>query len=200
MRRASLACIQIAVGCALCCTALHAQEFPSRTIKIIVPAPANSLPDVTARAVGNYLSKAFGQPVALENQFGVAGILGMQAAARAEPDGHTLVLATSYTLGMAPSVYVQKIAYDPIKSFSTITQIAGTPVTHVVSRSIRTPTCPDFVNHARMNPGAMTFASSGSGTPPHFNAELFKSRASINLTHVPYRGLPAAIGSVVQGD
>jgi tripartite-type tricarboxylate transporter receptor subunit TctC len=177
----------------------RAQSVPDRPIRMIVPFAAGGLIDQAARLVAQQLSSRSGQTVLVENSAGTGGTVAASAVAQAAPDGRTLLFASSTALTLAP-LMVQKVNYDPRRSFTPIAPIAERQVVLVVNPAVPAKTCPELVQHAKDNPGKLHFSSPGTGTVPHFTGELFKMRAGIQITHIPFRGVVPAITSVVTGD
>jgi tripartite-type tricarboxylate transporter receptor subunit TctC len=177
--------------------AVHADEYPTGPITIIVPfAPGGSV-DTVARIVGNELSKEIGQPIIVLNRSGAAGNIGAEAVARAPADGYTLLMASS-PLAVNVSLY-HKLGYDPITDFTPISLVALQPNLLVVSPELPVKTLAELIAYAKANPGQLNFGSSGTGTSQHLAAELFKRRTGVDILHVPYRGGGPAMVDLVGG-
>ena len=166
--------------------ATHAAEYPTGPITLIVPFGPGGSADTVARIVGNEVSKEIGQPIIILNRSGAGGNIGYEMAARALPDGHTLVMATS-PLAVNVSLY-HKLSYDPVKDFSPISLVAMQPNLLVVNPELPVKTLAELIAYAKANPGKLNFGSSGIGTSQHLAAELFKRGAGVDIVHVPYRG------------
>ena len=166
--------------------ATHAAEYPTGPITMIVPFAPGGSADTVARIVGNEVSKEIGQPIVILNRSGAGGNIGYEMAARALPDGYTLVMATS-PLAVNVSLY-HKLGYDPIKDFSPISLVALQPNLLVVNPELPVKTLAELIAYAKVNPGKLNFGSSGIGTSQHLAGELFKRRAGVDIVHVPYRG------------
>ena len=166
--------------------ATHAAEYPTGPITLIVPFGPGGSADTVARIVGNEVSKEIGQPIIILNRSGAGGNIGYEMAARALPDGHTLVMATS-PLAVNVSLY-HKLSYDPVKDFSPISLVAMQPNLLVVNPELPVKTLAELIAYAKVNPGKLNFGSSGIGTSQHLAGELFKRRAGVDIVHVPYRG------------
>jgi tripartite-type tricarboxylate transporter receptor subunit TctC len=178
-------------------TAAHAQAWPNRFVRLVVPFPPGGGTDSVARILANRLSEAWGQQVVIENKGGAGSNLGAEAVARSEPDGYTLLIG-SLPLAVNRFLY-SSLSYDPVADFAPVTLIAVYPNLMVVPNSSPAKTVNEFVAHAKANPGKITFASSGTGTSTHLSGELFKRMTGIEMTHVPYRGVALALNDVIPG-
>src|SRR5713101_3397795 len=176
----------------------YAQPYPVRPIKIIVPTPAGGPVDVIARLVGNYLSSTIGQAVVVDNRPGAGNTIGSKEAAQAEPDGYTLLYSSARGLVFAP-ILQKNAGYDPITSYDPIALVAQSSTILVVHPSVPAHTVAELVAHAKANPGKVNFSSGGIGVLPHLIGEWFKSRAGIDIVHVPYRGGGPSINDLVGG-
>src|SRR4030081_3792718 len=166
-------------------TSFAAQEFPTKQVQIIVPFAAGQTVDILARVLGETLLTIWGKALVVENKPGAGGTLGTQLASRASPDGYSLLMASSGPLAIGPHLY-PNAGYDPRKDFTPIMYVAGSAQALVVSASSKYRTIDDLIRAAKAAPGKLTFASSGSGSTQHLTMELFKQRAGIDMTHVPY--------------
>lgn len=175
-----------------------AATYPNKPIRIIVTFPAGGPTDFVARAVGQSLSDAWGQPVVIENRPGAGGNIGMNIAAKAPPDGYTLVLSSFGPMVISPFVY-SSLPYDPIKDLTPITLAATNPFFLTVTPSLPATTVPEFIALAKSKPDELTMGSSGVATPSHLAGALFQSVAGIKLTHVPYKGSGESIPAVASG-
>ena len=177
---------------------LHAQSYPERPVKVIVPTPAGGPVDVVARLVGNYLSSAMGQAVVVDNRPGAGNTIGSKEAAQAEPDGYTLLYSSASGLVLAPMLQ-KNAGYDPLTSYDPIALVAQSSNILVVHPSLPVKTVGELVAYAKANPGKVNFSSGGIGVLPHLIGEWFKSAAGIDIVHVPYRGGGPSINDLVGG-
>src|SRR3954470_13564169 len=173
--------------CALVLSAaLHAQTYPAKPIRFIVPFPPGGGNDTMARAFGQRMSERLGREVVIDNRAGAGGNIGAQTAAHAAPDGYTIFLGGVGSHGINPNI--QKVPYDAVKDFAPVSLIASAPLVIVVPPSLPVKSVADLVSLAKSKPGELNFASSGTGTIAHLSAELLNSMARIRLQHVPYKG------------
>src|SRR6202158_4892353 len=171
--------------------------YPSRTIKMIVPYPAGGTTDFLGRLVADQLQSGFGAAVIVENKPGAGTTLGADQVARAEPDGYTLLMATSTTLAINKTLY-KKLPYDPVKDFAPIALVAGVPFALIINPSNPAKTLSEFIAYAKSTPG-LAYGSAGNGSPQHLGAEMLKAAAGIDIRHVPYRGSVPAMLDVIAG-
>jgi tripartite-type tricarboxylate transporter receptor subunit TctC len=195
--RARLAAVLLAA--LLGCHGAAAQDkYPSRTVRIIVPTPAGGPVDVMARLVANQIGPTLGQSVIIDNRGGAGNTIGSAEAARAAPDGYTLLYSSSSGLVIAPML--QKSAgYDALKSFDPVALVAATANILVVHPSVPANSVAELIGLAKAHPGMINFSSGGIGTLPHLIGEYFKAHAGIDVVHVPYRGGGPSIQDVVAG-
>jgi len=179
------------------CASTYAADYPQRPIRLIVPFAAGGGLEITARSIGQKLTEKRGQSIVIDNRPGAATIVGSEIAAKASPDGYTLLMITT-TFAINPSLY-GKLPYDPNKDFAPVTQITSVPNILVVNPSIPAHNVRELIALAKAKPGQINYASAGSGTSPHLAAELFKTMASIEMTHIPYKGIPPAVTDVIAG-
>jgi len=178
--------------------ALAAQPYPSRTITIISPYPPGATNDMLARLIAPKLSETFGQSVVVENRTGAGGNIGVALAARAAPDGYTIVIGNDAT--HAPNVFLYKdIGFDPVTSFAPITLAARNIIGIALHPSVPVDDVKGLIAYARANPAKLSFGSSGTGSPHHLAGELLQQMADIKLTHVPYRGGGQAVVDLLGG-
>jgi tripartite-type tricarboxylate transporter receptor subunit TctC len=178
-----------AAALALACS--WAQTYPSKTIRIVVPFTAGSATDIMARVVGEKLQAAWGQPVVVENRPGAGGTLGATQVARAEADGHTLlVVSTGHVVN--PALY-GNLQYDTLGDFAGVTPLATLPSVLVVGAGSPIKSVAELIAAARAKPGALNYASAGVGSATHVNAEKFRASANLQLTHIPFKGTPETI-------
>jgi tripartite-type tricarboxylate transporter receptor subunit TctC len=176
-----------------------AQTFPSKSIRLVVPYGAGGGSDILSRHLGHQLSEAWGQQVLIDNKPGVSGLLGAELVAKAPPDGYTIMLGVVANLCIAPALQPDALRYDPVKAFAPITTIANIPVMIAVNPNVAAQNLAEFIALARSKPGQLNFGTAGAGGFPHLAAELFKSVAGVNLTHVPYKASVAAVTDLVGG-
>ena len=169
-------------------SAAGAQGFPSRSITIIVPYPPGGPVDALARLIAQEVAGDLNQPIVVENRPGGSGIIGAQAVARAEPDGHVLVLGTNQTHATNQSL-IKNCPYDAVRDFAPVAGIAAMPHVLVVRKSLALTSVGDVVAMAKAKPGTLTFGSTGNGSGAHLAGELFKTKAGIDMLHVPFKGL-----------
>ena len=179
------------------CASAYAADYPQRPIRLIVPFAAGGGLEITARSIGQKLTEKRGQSIVIDNRPGAATIVGSEIAAKASPDGYTLLMITT-TFAINPSLY-GKLPYDPVREFAPVTQINSVPNILVVNPSIPAHTVRELIALAKAKPGQLNYASAGSGTSPHLAAELFKTMAGIEMTHIPYKGIPPAVTDVIAG-
>jgi len=187
----------VAGALALLAAGAHAQTYPAKLIRWIVPFPPGGSTDLLARVVGQKLTESWGQTVVVENRGGAGGTVGAAEAAKATPDGYTLFMgAIHHTI--ATSAY-PKLPYDFQRDFAPITVVAIVPNVLVVNPSIPAKTVPELIAHAKANPGKLTYGSAGMGTAHHLIGEVFNSRAGVDILHVPYKGSAPAIADLIGG-
>ncbi len=177
--------------------AAHAQDYPVKPIRLIVPFAPGGSSDTVSRLVAQKLSAAFGQQVVLENRAGAGGNIGMDAVAKAAPDGYTLLFAAG-SAAINVSLY-DKMPFDPLKDLVPVSHVCNVNGILVVHPSVLARTLKEFIDLARTRPDAINYASAGSGTVVHLAGEMFKSLARVNLTHVPYKGSGPALTDLLGG-
>ena len=177
-----------------------AQDFPTRPVRFIVPYAAGGSGDLLARLLGNKLAAIWGQQVVVDNRAGGGGLIGTEFAARSDPDGYTLYLATDGPLTVAASLY-KRVPYDWKRDFAPVSMLAMGYQVLIVRASLPARNLQELIALAREKPGELNYASIGIGSAPHLGAELFKSVAKVDVTHVPYRGSSAqAISALLASD
>lgn len=173
------------------------QSYPARSIHVIVPLSAGSAADILARRLAQKMSESWGRPVIVENRPGAGTTLGADFVAKAEPDGHTLLINSA---AFAASAAVRaKLPYDPLKDFAPISQVATAPVVIVAAPSLGAKSIKDLIDIAKARSGQINFGSAGVGSSTHFAGEQFKLAAGINVVHVPYKGPPEALLDTATG-
>jgi tripartite-type tricarboxylate transporter receptor subunit TctC len=175
-----------------------AQAFPTKPVKIIVAFPPGGGTDIVARFLAPKLGDAWGQPVIVENRAGASGVIGTEAAARAEPDGHTLFMATMGNMTANQHLY-PSMTVDPLRAFAPITKVVDVHFVFMANPSLAANSVGELIALARQRPGEIPYSSSGPGGAPHLAMELFKRRAGIDLAHVPYKGSAPSITDLIGG-
>jgi len=173
------------------------ESYPARPLRFILPFPPGGGTDILGRLIAERLSAGLGQPVVAENRGGAGGNVGAEAAARAAPDGYTLLLAAP-SLAISPSLY-SKLNYDPVRDLAPVSLVATVPNVMITHPSVPAQTLREFIAVARAKPGAMNFGSGGAGTSNHLAGELFNLVTGTKLVHVPYKGVNLAMQDVISG-
>jgi tripartite-type tricarboxylate transporter receptor subunit TctC len=176
----------------------QAQSWPAKPIRLIVPFPPGGGNDTIARAVGTELAKPLGQQIVIDNRAGAGGTIGADLAAHSPPDGYTLFLAGVASHGINP-VLNPKLPYDPVRDFAPVSLLASAPLIVVVHPSLPVKSIKDLIALAKARPGALNFASNGSGGSSHMAGEMFNAMAGVKIVHVPYRGLAPALTDLLSG-
>jgi len=184
---------------ALVATSAAAQSWPQKPVKFIVPFPPGGATDISARLLGEKLSQIWGQSVVIENRGGAGGGVGAAEAARAAPDGYTLFFPSGSVVTANQHIYA-KMPYDPDKDFIPVTKVVSGPQVLVVPASAPFKTVKDLIDHARANPGKLTFGHAGIGSQTHLAAENFVWQAKIDALAVPYKGEGPGLASLVAGE
>ena len=177
----------------------HGQTWPQKPIRMIVPFPPGGGTDVFGRLIAQHLSTALEQSVVVDNRAGAAGRIGAEQAARAAPDGYTLLMATTTVIITAPALF-PKLPYDSLKDFAPISPIASGSYLLVTHPSVPVRSAKELIALAKARPGQLNFASSGPGDTNHLSAELFQTEAGVNLVHIPYKGAAPGTLSVITGE
>lgn len=175
-----------------------AAGFPARPVRLVVGFAPGGAPDIIGRLVGQRLSDAMGQPVIVDNRPGATGNIGAEIVARSPANGYTLFLAT-VSLVIAPN-FNAALPFDPERSFAPVSRVAAVPLLVVVHPSLPVRSVAELVRYAKSKPGALNYASVGTGSPQHLSGELFKASAGVNLVHVPYKGGGPATAAVLSGE
>ncbi|MGZ5143498.1 MAG: Bug family tripartite tricarboxylate transporter substrate binding protein [Burkholderiales bacterium] len=176
----------------------YGQAYPTKPVRIIVPWTPGGTADLLARILAQKMSEAFGHQVVADNRPGAGGLIGTDFAAKAAPDGYTLLMGTTAPNSVAPSLY-PKIPFDPTRDFAYISLVARTCYVLSVHPSMPVRTVRDLIALAKSRPGQLTFSSPGSGTPNHLSGEMFKMLTGVDMQHVPYKGSAQAVGDVIAG-
>jgi tripartite-type tricarboxylate transporter receptor subunit TctC len=183
---------------AVCACTVHAQSYPNRPVRLIVPFVPGGSADFFARALAPDLGEALGQPIVIDNRGGAAGVIGTEMAARAAPDGYTLLLATANT-AMNVSLY-KTWTVDPVKDLKAVALLGSAPNMLAVNPGFAAKNVKELIALAQAKPGQINYASGGSGSTSHLATELFKTLARVNLVHVPYKGTGPAVVATVSGE
>jgi len=190
----ALACLALTLG-----PPVWAQAWPTHAVRIVVPAPAGSSLDIVARLLADKLKDRWGQPVLVDNKPGAGGMLGVDVAAKAPPDGHTLALGFNGPIAFAPFLY-KKMPYDPAKDLAPVVMTTSQPNVLAVNANLPIKTVRDFVEWAKARGGKTNYASLGQGSSAHLTMALMMSEAGFAATHVPFNGSPPAAFAVAQGE
>ena len=193
-----LSVVAISIAAAIPLAVAHADDYPSRPIRLVVPFPPGGGNDNVARPIAQKLGEALGQTVVVDNRPGAGTMIGAEAVAKATPDGYTLFFGSIASHAISPNLY-QKVNYDPIKDFEPVSLLASAPTIFVVSPKLPFKTVTELVAAAKANPGKYTYGSAGTGTPPPLSGEIFRKEAGIDILHVPYKGGNGSIPDVISG-
>ena len=178
--------------------AFAATAFPTKPVRIIVAYTPAGTTDILARAVGQKMGEAWGQPVIVDNRPGAAGNIGTELAARSIADGHSLLMGTAGTHGINVSLY-RKLGWHPVKDFAPVSLVAMVPNIMVVNMSLPVKNVREFVAYAKTNVGKLSYGSPGNGSTAHLSVELFKSMTGISMVHIPYKGSAGVLTDVMAG-
>lgn len=197
--------LRIAAGLVLATLVLaptaHAQDFPTKPVRFIVPYAAGGSGDLLARLLGNKLAKLWGQQPIIDNKPGAGGLIGTEAAAHSDPDGYTIYLATDGPVTIAPTLHKKPLPYDWKRDFAPISMMAVGYQIMLADPKLPVSSVGDLIALAKKDPGKYNFGSIGIGSAPHMGGELFLSVAGIKMTHVPYRGSSQqAVAALISGD
>lgn len=187
----------LGVAAILAAGAVHAQDYPNKTVRIVVPFASGGGTDTMARVVANALQKSLGQTFIVENKPGASGNIGLEQVARSPADGYTLVMITN-NLAINPSLF-QKVGYDPIKDFAPVALVGSSPVAISVSSGSEFKSLADIIRYARENPDKLAYSSCGNGTPQHLAGELLLQMTQAKMAHVSYKGCAPAIPDHISG-
>ena len=181
----------------------HAQTWPSKPVRIIVPFPPGGTTDIVARSIGVELQRMWQHPVVIENRAGAGGNIGADAVAKSPGDGYTLLMGTVGTHAINQALYAQsgsKMPFDPVKDFVPITLVAGVPNVMVINPKLPVNSVAEFIAYAKARPGQLNMSSSGNGTSIHLTGELFKTVTGTYMVHFPYRGSAPAVTDLISGN
>ena len=187
--------------CLLCCgfiACAHAQSYPVKTIRIVTPYAPGGTADILSRVVAQKLAEAWSQQVVVDNRPGASGMIGADIAAKAPPDGYTVLMAYTAEIAITQSLF-KNMTYDPVKDLAPVTLAAITPMIFVVHPSLPANNVRELVALAKAKPGQLPYASAGNGSPAHLAFELLQRSAGITITHVPYKGAAPALTDLLGG-
>ena len=177
---------------------VHAQSYPAKPVRILIPVPAGGTVDVLARMLTPAMSNLLGQQMVIDNRGGAGGLIGTELAAKAAPDGYTLLMCSQGPITIVP--HLQKnVPYDTLRDFTAVSLISAGPYLLVTQPNAPFKTIKELIAAAKAEPGKINYASAGSGAPNHLASEQFKNMAGINLLHVPYKGAPQSVTDVLGG-
>ena len=176
-----------------------AQAYPNKPVRWIVPSTPGDGSDITGRLIADKISRELGHPVIIDNRPGAGGVLGSDLAAKALPDGYTMIVGNAGSHGINAAIYT-KLNYDVIKDFTPVALICTTPNVMVVGPRVKSRNVAEFVAYARANPGKVNYASGGVGSSAHLSGELFKSMTATEMTHIPYKGAAPAVAGVLSDE
>ena len=179
-------------------SSLHAQIYPSRSLRIVVPFAPGGSTDIFARLIGERLAAGLGQPVVIDNRPGAGGNIGAEIVAKSPPDGYTLLMATTGVMAINNALY-KNMSYDPATDLDCVVFVASITNVLIVAADSPIPNVAELIAVAKRSPGKLTFASAGAGASTHMSAELFKIMAGVDLLHVPYKGSGPALPDVITG-
>ena len=188
----------VAATLAICCGLAHAQAYPSKPVKFVIPYPPGGLADTFARTLGQQLAERLGQPVVPENKPGGSLIIGTDAVAKSPADGYTLLLASSSGLALNVAAF-KKLPYDTVKDFAPASLAFYTPLYLVINPDLPVNSVKELIAYAKAKPNALSFASLGHGSSLHLAGEMFKNLAGIGILHVPYTGTTTALPDLMSG-
>jgi tripartite-type tricarboxylate transporter receptor subunit TctC len=178
--------------------AAHADVYPSRPIRLVVPYTPGGGADSVARIIAKRVSQAIGQIIVIENRGGAGSIIGTEVVQKSDPDGYTLLRGQSGPISINPAIY-KKLPYDPMKDFAPVTMITAYPYILMVNATLPVKTLKEFVALVKSRPGELNYGTTGVGSANHLITELFSSRAGLNMTHIPYRGTALAVADLLAG-
>ncbi len=176
-----------------------AQPYPSKPVRVVIPYPAGSTPDIVGRTVSDRLQKALGQPFVVENRTGAAGNIGTDLVAKAAPDGHTLLVAINGPVAVNKHLY-KNMPFDPDRDLLPISLLASAPQMLVVTPTVPAESFKAFIDYAKRNPGRISYGSVGGGSASHLTMELLKNATGVFMVHIPYRGFPPAVTDMLAGN
>jgi tripartite-type tricarboxylate transporter receptor subunit TctC len=182
----------------ICKDSAYATEYPARPVRMIVPSGAGANQDITARHIAQKLAEALGQPVVVDNRAGAGGTIGTTAAAKASPDGYTILYGNIPPMAVAPGLY-RNLAYDPVKSFTAVARTTSLSLVLAVSATLPINSVPELVAYAKARPNQLNYASPGNGSLAHLSGVLLNNKAGLEVRHVPYNSVPQAFSEITSG-
>lgn len=189
----------LAVLCAALPLAVLAQPYPGKPVRVIIPYPPGSTPDIVGRTLSGKLQESLGQPFIVDNRTGAGGNIGAEAVAKAPADGHTLLIGINGPAAINKFLY-KNLGYDSDRDLLPISLLASSPQMLVVTPAVRANSFREFVDHVRSSPGRLSYGSVGSGSASHLTMELLKNDARLFIVHIPYRGFPPAVTDMLAGN
>ena len=198
LNRMSIRCASIMLSALLGAVGAHAQHYPTKPVRLIVPYPPAGTTDFVAREVGLKVGEALGQQIVIDNRPGAGTLIGLTQGARAAPDGYTITFGTSAGLAIIPALGV-KMAFDPLRDFAPLGLMVYVPYFLVVNPSLPVRNVKELIDLAKAQPGKLNFASPGVGTPNHLGIEMLNAMAGVKFVHVPYKGGGPAVTDLVAG-
>lgn len=198
MRASPLRLLTLWACALLLSTPVHAQGWPNKPIRLVVPFTPGGSSDILGRAIGQKLAESLGQPVIIDNVPGAGGSVGADKVAKAAPDGYTLLMGHIGTLAVNPAIY-PKLPYDPVRDFAPVAWVANVPNVLVVHPKVPAQNLRELVTYAKARPGRLNYGSGGNGSAAHLATEYLKLQTGTFIVHVPYRGAAPAVGDLVVG-
>ena len=196
----SIAQIVLLAACLPLAGTAHADDYPSRAVRMVVPFAPGGASDIVGRIIQPKMSQEFGQQIVIDNRAGASGNIGVEVAARANPDGYTFLLGNVGTMAINPSIF-PKFPVRPVRDFIAVTEVVDVPGALAVHPSVPVNTVKEFVEYTKARPGRLNFASSGSGSAQRMEMEIFMRAAGVDLVHIPYKGgAGAATTALVSGE
>jgi tripartite-type tricarboxylate transporter receptor subunit TctC len=177
----------------------HAQSYPAKPVRMVIPYPPGGATDVIGRVIANRLSETLGQQVVVDNRAGAAGNIGADMVAKATPDGYTILMGALTSHSINATLMKPTLQYDLVRDFQPVSIVGVVPLVFVATMSLPVKSLADLIALARSKPGSLTFASSGIGSPQHLAGEMFKSMAGIDMLHVAYKGSGPAMSELIGG-
>ncbi len=195
----ALSALVVAFALAAAPAGFAQSTYPARPVKLVVPYPPGALTDLLARYIAERLGAALGQPVVVENKPGAGTLVGAEFVAKQPPDGYTLLMATSTTLGISPALY-KPSPINPVRDFAPISQVGTVNFFLIANPAFPAKTVKEMIDAIKANPGKYNYASVGSGSPHHLFMEALKTEYGLDIQHVPYKGTPAALTDLLSGN